>query len=215
MKNYKIKLFVALFASISVMAQKIDSLNTVSHEQITELTGDKSYRNRVSIFSYKTMNGNLLSLGDTLIIGKPSNANNLSEDFSTYGGSSSNHTNIFLGGLGAALLGTAQMGNQNMANDVCVISKMMMTRTSKNNDFKISAELRKPNGSKFLSIHKKARTYLQAALNCNEIINPNRKMNRKEAIEKLKEAKELVDIGIMSAEDYEKLKLKLSPIIKP
>jgi hypothetical protein len=38
-------------------------------------------------------------------------------------------------------------------------------------------------------------------------------MSREQAIAKLKEAKDLVDLGMMSKEDFEKLKSELTPII--
>ena len=38
-------------------------------------------------------------------------------------------------------------------------------------------------------------------------------MSREEAIAKLKEAKDLVDLGMMSKEDFEKLKAELTPLI--
>jgi hypothetical protein len=38
-------------------------------------------------------------------------------------------------------------------------------------------------------------------------------MTRDQAITKLKEAKELVDLEMMSKEDYEKLKAELTPLI--
>jgi len=38
-------------------------------------------------------------------------------------------------------------------------------------------------------------------------------MTREQAIAKLKEAKDLVDLGMMSKEDYEKLKAELTPLI--
>ena len=41
----------------------------------------------------------------------------------------------------------------------------------------------------------------------------NSSMTRKEAIAKLKDSKELLGLGLISEEDYENLKIKLSPII--
>jgi hypothetical protein len=38
-------------------------------------------------------------------------------------------------------------------------------------------------------------------------------MNRNEAIAKLKESKDLLDVGMMQQEDYNKLKSELTPII--
>jgi hypothetical protein len=51
------------------------------------------------------------------------------------------------------------------------------------------------------------------AINTGEIINPNAAMTREQAIAKLKEAKDLVDLGMMSKEDFEKLKAELTPLI--
>ena len=46
-----------------------------------------------------------------------------------------------------------------------------------------------------------------------EIFLKNRKMTREEAIAKLREAKELLDLEMMSQEDYDALRKELSPII--
>ena len=47
-----------------------------------------------------------------------------------------------------------------------------------------------------------------------ELINPNRPMTRDEAIAKLKEAKDLLELDMMSQEEFDKLKEELTPIIK-
>ena len=46
-----------------------------------------------------------------------------------------------------------------------------------------------------------------------EVINPNGVMSREQALAKMKEAKDLLDLGIMSQSDYDALKEKLTPII--
>ena len=47
-----------------------------------------------------------------------------------------------------------------------------------------------------------------------EIINPNKAMTREEAIAKLKEAKDLLDLDLMSQEEYDALREELTPIIR-
>ena len=47
-----------------------------------------------------------------------------------------------------------------------------------------------------------------------ELINPNRPMTRAEAIAKLKESKDLLELDMMSKEEFDALKAKLSPIIR-
>jgi hypothetical protein len=53
----------------------------------------------------------------------------------------------------------------------------------------------------------------EKAILLNEIINPNRPMTKEEAIKKLKEAKDLLDLGMITQGKFDSLKVKLSPII--
>jgi len=52
------------------------------------------------------------------------------------------------------------------------------------------------------------------ALQTGEIINPNGRMTREQAIAKLKESKELLDLQMMTQSKYDSLKNKLAPIIQ-
>lgn len=47
-----------------------------------------------------------------------------------------------------------------------------------------------------------------------EAINPNRAMTRAEAIAKLKEAKNLMELDMMSQDEFNTLRDELTPIIK-
>ena len=51
------------------------------------------------------------------------------------------------------------------------------------------------------------------AIETGEIINPMAKMTRDQAINRLKESKDLLDLNVITAEEYEKLKNELTPII--
>lgn len=53
----------------------------------------------------------------------------------------------------------------------------------------------------------------EAAIAAGEIINPNAGITRQQAIEKLKEAKGLMDLEIITAAEYEKIKEELTPVI--
>ena len=53
----------------------------------------------------------------------------------------------------------------------------------------------------------------ETALELGEIKNPDRKITREEAIAKLKEAKELLDLEVIPQKQYDELKAKLTPII--
>ena len=54
---------------------------------------------------------------------------------------------------------------------------------------------------------------IEKAFSLGEVINPVQKLNREEAIKKLKEAKDLYELDLMSKSEYEKLRLELTPII--
>lgn len=54
---------------------------------------------------------------------------------------------------------------------------------------------------------------LPAAMKNGEFINPNAAMTREQAIAKLKEQKDLLDLGMITKEQFEELKVKLTPII--
>jgi hypothetical protein len=67
--------------------------------------------------------------------------------------------------------------------------------------------------SKMLSHSRKTIVDIEKALSSGEIVNPNAQLSRQEAIKKLKESKDLMEIDLLSKEDYEKLKERLTPII--
>jgi hypothetical protein len=54
---------------------------------------------------------------------------------------------------------------------------------------------------------------IDKALEYEEVVNSNRPLTRSEAIIKLKEQKDLFDLGLISEKEYLELKEKLSPII--
>ena len=54
---------------------------------------------------------------------------------------------------------------------------------------------------------------IDKALEFNEIVNENRPLSRSEAIAKLKESKDLFELGLLSEKEYNQIKNKLTPII--
>jgi chaperonin cofactor prefoldin len=54
----------------------------------------------------------------------------------------------------------------------------------------------------------------ELAYSYGEILIKNRKMTRDEAIAKLKESKELLDLELLTQEEYNALKEELTPIIR-
>lgn len=111
------------------------------------------------------------------------------------------------------MAGTFMMGNEAMAGDRAFITEIEMARVSKKQDFDVLVYLNKVGGGRFVNLKKLARAMIDDALETGEVIDPNAPMTREEAIAKLKEAKELVDLGLKTQEEFEALREKLSPII--
>jgi hypothetical protein len=199
----------------TLKAQKINEIDKITFNEVEKLLGNKNYKNTINVSSYKTKSGNWLKVGDTLEIGKPANSNNIeTNEVAGIRVATSNHTHIFLGTIGAMMMGTAMFGNESMTGDKIFITKIYLGRISKKNPFKAGIEFNKVGGGRFLGTKKLGRANLEPALESGEIINGNRKMTRKEAIAKLKEAKELLDIEMISKEEFENLKTELTPIIR-
>ena len=54
-----------------------------------------------------------------------------------------------------------------------------------------------------------------SAIETGEVINPKARLTREQAISKLKESKDLLDLQLMTQVQYDSLKKKLAPIIMP
>ena len=67
--------------------------------------------------------------------------------------------------------------------------------------------------SKLLSHSRKTIVDIDKALASREILNPNALLSKEEAIKKLKESKDLMELDLLSKEEYKQLKERLTPII--
>ena len=68
--------------------------------------------------------------------------------------------------------------------------------------------------SKAFSISRKTILDIEKSLYLGEMMSSNHiRLSREEAIKKLKESKDLMDLDLLSKEDYEKIRKDLTPII--
>ena len=212
------KLFITILLTIftfSITAQKkLKFIDSITYSQTEKLLGRKNLKNIVELNAYKTKSGDWIKVGDTLEIGRPFNKNN--NNVSNISGtrfSTNEHSHIFLGTVGAMLMGTAMHGNENLIGDKIFITKLLMSRANKKNPYQVSIEFNKVGGGRFFNIKRLGRAILENALRASEIINGNSSLTRKEAIAKLKEQKDLLDLGMVSQEEFNALRKELTPII--
>jgi hypothetical protein len=181
------KLFTILLLSVSstILAQK-----TITYDEMKTIT--KGAFENIECDVYTAKDGFSYKVGDTLKIGRPS----------------TNKTFAFIttGGTAAALSGTApEPLNVNSSGTNTIIKKIAVGGTKKMG-FKIYVV-----GKGNCGICPNNMIDFEEALATGEI--QSKGMSREQAIAKLKEAKDLVDLGMMSKEDFEKLKSELTPII--
>lgn len=200
------------------------TLPKMTYEQSQDATLFEKVRNNTKLLEYITASGNSVKVGDTLIIGKPTSSE---ASTTAYGNSSLRTTNrkqfeyIQLGrpaGFGAimgAMNGQAPaMAGINLSNETVLVQEIkVMHKGSKKKPLNVFMVLGEINGrafgvNKYLTIQD-----AEGAIELGEVYLKNRKMTREEAIAKLKESKELLDLEMMSQEEYDKLKAELSPII--
>ena len=223
---------LALLSIININAQR--KLDSLTYENTQDINFFKNVKNRTLIQKYKTINENIIQVGDTVILGNPTNQELSSKTYTGSHGykarggisqtrSTTKKTYEFIkmgrpsgiGSIMSSMDGDSQVMASNSLKNTKVIVKEIKAyhRGSKKKPLYLIMVLGEMNGkafgfNKYLSVMD-----TELAIESGEILLQNRKMTREEAISKLKEAKELMEIDMMTKEEFEKLKKKLRPII--
>jgi hypothetical protein len=223
---------ITLLTIFNLSAQReIDSL---TYENTQNIEFFKNIKNRTLVKKYRTINDNVIRIGDTVVLGNPTNQELSSKTYTgSYGNrarggisktrSTTKKTYEFVkmgrpagfGSIMTAMNGDAQvMASNSLKNTTAIVTEIKAHhRGSKKKPLYLVMVLGEMNGrafgiNKYLSVMD-----TELAIESGEILLKNRKMTRNEAISKLKEAKELMEIDIMSKKEFEDLKKKLRPII--
>jgi hypothetical protein len=223
---------ITLLTIFNLSAQReIDSL---TYENTQNIEFFKNIKNRTLVKKYRTINDNVIRIGDTVVLGNPTNQELSSKTYTgSYGNrarggisktrSTTKKTYEFVkmgrpagfGSIMTAMNGDAQvMASNSLKNTTAIVTEIKAHhRGSKKKPLYLIMVLGEMNGkafgiNKYLSVMD-----TELAIESGEILLKNRKMTREEAILELKEAKELMGIDMMSKEEFEKLKKKLRPII--
>lgn len=233
MKKIITLLVIAFLSTSTIYAQReIDSL---TYDNTQDINFFRNIKNNTKVKKYRTINDNIVRIGDTLILGNPTSQELSTRTYSgSYGNkarggvsqsrSTSKKTYEFIkmgrpagfGSVMTAMSGEAQIMAENSLKNTTVIVNEMKAyhKGSKKKPLYVVMVLGEINGrafgiNKYLSVMD-----TELAIESGEILLKNRKMTRDEAIAKLKEAKELMEIDMMTKEEFEKLKTELAPIIK-
>ena len=233
MKKLIIFISVTLIFVANINAQKeLDSLNFKNTQDINFF---KTIKNRTLVKKYTTESGNIIKIGDTIVLGAPTSMEMSTKTLSgSYGRtarggvsksrSTTKKTYEFIkmgrpagfGSIMSSLNGDdAAMASNSLKNSIAVVTEIKAYhRGSKKKPLYLVMVLGEVNGrafgiNKYLSVMD-----TELALESGEVLLKNRKKTRAEAIQELKEAKELLVIDIMTKEEFELLKKELGPIIR-
>jgi len=233
MKRNTILFAIGILSIIKIQAQR--ELDSLSYENTQDINFFKNVKNNTLLKKYKTINNNIVKIGDTLILGNPTSSElNTRTNSASYGNtlrggvsqsrSITKKTYEFIqmgrpagfGSIMSAMNGQAPtMAGIGLKNTKVLVNEMKAYHDgSKNKPLYVVMVLGEINGRAFGINKYISLLNTELAIESGEILLKNRKMNREEAILKLKEAKELMEIDLMTKDEFEKLKKELAPIIK-
>lgn len=200
------------------------TLPQMTYEQSQDASKFINVRNNTKLLEYITASGNSVKVGDTLIIGKPTTSE---ASTTSYGNRSLRTTNrkqfeyimmgkpagmnVIMSSLGGQ---SPQMAGIDLSNETVLVQEIkVFHKGSKKKPLNVYMILGEINGrafglNKFLTLND-----AEGAIELGEVYLKNRKMTRDEALAKLKESKDLLDLEMMSQEEYDKIKAELTPII--
>mgnify|MGYP001364379557 FL=1 len=208
------------------------TIEKLSYEDANNIEFFRDIKNYTRTLSYEFEDGNVIKAGDTIRFGEPSTESSRTRTaaagYGFVGGATSNTKTSkefeYLtygkpGGFGNVMLAmggeTPSRVGTNLKGDFAIISELILYhKGSRKKPLKVFAIVGEINGrafgmNKYITVND-----LDNAWSYGEILMSNVKMTRADAINKLKEAKELMDIEMMTREEFDKLKEELGPIIK-
>ena len=189
----------------------------ITYDQTQNIKFAEQVKDNTEITSYITRDGLKISIGDTLIIGKAVISRNkyLYNDVFSY---------IVVGKTKGIKHKEFKSLPHNYSGSKVIIKSIFLTH-EKINTFKIWPNRKKmplsvnmfvknlKGQSSLFSYSRKTILNIEKALSSGEIFNKNAPLSREDAIKKLKESKDLMELDFISKEEYEELRKKLSPII--
>jgi hypothetical protein len=195
-------IFTLLALTISTnlsLAQKLDSVETFDMKMSFDETKEKFKPNFSVSKELILKDGSKIVIGQDVKLGE--SVNKISNDFET----------IFVGRLtiGGALLSPPVRANSSLKTFNYIVEEIKIMRSMGlvNAVLYLKNTSAETMGLRYVSAS-------QESFENGEAINPNKPLNRAEAIAKLKEAKDLLDLNLMSQEEYEALRNELTPIIR-
>jgi hypothetical protein len=194
-------LAILAMVSIATFAQKEVS-DTLDFNRIKEDGYLKSYKSNHQFAAMKMIDGSYVNAGDEIPLGKPSSNNTIAQKNVGLSSGSISAVSAFnfltIGRVGLSVMSGMQYLPSSLSGRKVRIKEIKKGWTI----FEFV------DGGSVGTIMN-----VVDAFAMGEVINPNAAMTRDQAIAKLKEQKDLLDLGMITKEQFEKIKVDLTPII--
>lgn len=201
---------ILFFSTLTICGQSLDTLFVKSCQDITWTS---LYRNSDRFNTIKLDDDSTLNLEGIIKIGRPSGTNTSqvvnSGLFNSTVQQQNNFSYLMLGRMGMAAMGGITYLPENLKGlDAKIIEIKIVHSGFSRNSLASPVLILEINGVTVSVLNYKL------AFENGELINPNRPMNRSEAIAVLKEQKDLFDLGMITKEQFEAKKEELGKFIK-
>lgn len=191
--------------------------DTITQKNASDLDYSKNFKNYNDFKVALLEDGNAISIGDTIKIGKPGTNNSRFTAVAGQGISTkSTFTTLSFGSpVGGALLSAISNDDgmllASWSETEMIVHRIFVTHTkySRNSTLNIGVIMKELDGNRKATTHS-----IESSMGLGEVYLLNRLMTREEAIAKLKESKDLLDLEMISQEEYDALKAELTPIIR-
>lgn len=197
------KLTLIIIASLTFSATVLGQV--LKYDQISTKEGAKQFTQGEKFQSYFSKENYNINIGDTIMLGEPATSANASIG---NGPNMRIYTNVMMGKFrsmsGAQFLPETGKGTKMVIEEI----QFRYAAFGQNYNGMPMAICKGLNGEGYLTVIS-----IDRATESGEIINPHRPMNKAEALAKLKEAKDMLDLQLITQEKYDKLKAELTPII--
>ena len=191
--------------SVLLVSNVVFGQRSLTSSEAKNLEITSGFRNGDEILEFTLEDGNVIKKGSEFIIGTPLNPTTFT------------YTRIYVGyyNLLSELLTPSIVLNSSFNGTKVVVETLKVNRIKlkRKSELIILAYVYDPTLSSLFSEKRRTIIDLELALSTGEVVNPNQKMTREEAIVKLKESKDLLDLGLLTQEEYNKIKAELTPII--
>ncbi len=217
MKKYILLIF---FSPLLLFAQQKDLI----YAQTQDISFARNIKNNTAVDSYTTKDGFKISIGDVLTIGEAFTKREKHKYKDVF-------SNIVVGKVKSSNSKELRFLPYKYAGEKVVVENIFVNHEKYNgyNPLKkkqemplyVSVFVKTPKEEvnsikgfkKLLSYSRKTILDIEKAMSSLEIVNPNQPLTKEEAIKKLKESKDLMELDLLSKKEYDRLKKELTPII--